>query len=268
MKWAVELISPMQIVLLRVAFGFVPVAIYAYLSKAFNRSHWRYLPHFFIMALLATTLYYIAFAKGTALLLSGVAGAVSGSIPLFAFILAIIFIKEETLSWRKVIGIILGFMGVLLIALPNQTDLASSNLTGVLYMAAGALSIGASFVYARKFISPLGIPAAALTTYQLGIALMLLMLSTNHQGLSNITSDLHTMFGVMVGLGLLGTGLAYVLYYYIVKHMGAVTAASSTYIPPVVALFIGAILINEPIRLIDYAATTMIFAGVFLLKAR
>ena len=43
----------------------------------------------------------------------------------------------------------------------------------------------------------------------------------------------------MVGLGILGTGVAYVLYYFIVDHLGAVTASSATYIPPVVALGIG-----------------------------
>jgi len=69
-------------------------------------------------------------------------------------------------------------------------------------------------------------------------------------------------------LGLLGTGLAYIIYYYIVEKLGAIAASSVTYIPPVVALLIGSLLVGEPIEMVDYAATFLIFFGVFLLKQK
>jgi len=71
---------------------------------------------------------------------------------------------------------------------------------------------------------------------------------------------------LIIGLGFLGTGLAYILYYYIVDELGAVTASSVTYIPPIIALLIGAVVVNEPIANVDYVATALIFLGVFLLK--
>lgn len=67
-------------------------------------------------------------------------------------------------------------------------------------------------------------------------------------------------------LGLLGTAGAYIIYYFIVDKLGAVAASSVSYIPPVVALLIGALIVGEPIAAIDYAATFAIFTGVFLLK--
>lgn len=70
----------------------------------------------------------------------------------------------------------------------------------------------------------------------------------------------------MVGLGLLGTGATYIMYYYIVDKLGAIVASSVCYIPPVVALLIGVILIGEPIEMHDYLATALIFIGVFLLR--
>ena len=72
--------------------------------------------------------------------------------------------------------------------------------------------------------------------------------------------------GLVVGLGLLGTGLAYIIYYYIVERMGAIAASSVTYIPPVVALLIGAIIVGEPIAPLDYLAAALILLGVVLLK--
>jgi drug/metabolite transporter (DMT)-like permease len=267
MQLAAKLLSPTQIVFYRVLFGFVPVLVYSWLSGALSPRHLKHAGHFLVMALLATTLYYYAYVKGTALLLSGVAGAVSGSIPILSFLLAVIFLREEKITATRAVGVLVGFIGVLVIGLSGH-DLPMANLEGVLYLLAGSLSVGASFVYAKKFIIPLGIPPAALTTYQLGIGLVLLTLITDHRGMGNIWTDLHASLGLVIGLGLLGTGCAYIIYYYIVDKLGAITASSVCYIPPVVALLIGVLIVGEQIEIRDYFATMLIFTGVFLLKKR
>lgn len=266
MKMASDLITPSQIVFFRILFGFLPVIIYAFYCRSLRIVHIKYVGHFLVMAILATAFYYYCFVKGTSLLLSGVAGAVSGAIPLFSFLLAVLFLEEEKCTSLKVIGIVIGFTGVAVIGRPSATDLAGANLEGIFYMVAGSLSVGASFVYAKKFIIPLKIPATALTTYQLGLGLLLLSLFTDYEGMNRIFTNVHASVGLVVGLGLLGTGLAYIMYYFIVDQLGAVAASSVTYIPPVVALSIGALFASEPIGLIDYAATCLIFLGVFLLK--
>ncbi len=268
MKMAAELITPTQLVFFRVLFGFMPVAVYAFFTGVLRLRHARHALHFLVMSLLATSIYYYGFAKGTSLLLSGVAGAVSGAIPLFSFVLAVVFIPEEKITKLKLLGIVTGFMGVVVIASPSGETLLSSNIEGVLYMVAGSLSVGASFVYARKFITPLGIPAKALVTYQLGLAMLLLAVFTDYSGISAIWTDTHAALGLIFGLGLLGTGLAYIIYYYIVETLGAISASSVTYIPPAVALFIGVFIVGEPIHGLDYLATAFIFLGVFLLKRR
>ena len=266
MKLASNLLSTTQIVFFRVLFGFLPVLIYSWLSGALAWSQLKYIGHFFVMALIATTFYYYFFVKGTSLLLSGVAGAISGSIPLFTFILAVIFLKEEKVSAQRVIGVLVGLFGVFLIARPSGQELLSTNLEGLFYIIAGSLSGGASYVYARRYISPLKILPSALTTYQLGLALLLLSVVTDYNGIGKIWTDTHASLGLVVGLGLLGTGGAYLIYYYIVDHLGAVVASSVNYIPPIVALLIGSFIVGEPIELIDCLATAIIFLGVFLLK--
>ena len=268
MKLAANLITPMQIVFYRVLFGFVPVFIYAKLRGDLRWQHLKHIGHYFVMGMLATAVYYYGYAKGTSLLLSGVAGAISGAIPLFSFVLAVLFITEEKASRLKIAGILVGFVGVVIIGFPSGEGLASSNMEGVFYMVAGSLSVGASFVYAKKFIIPLKIPASALTTYQLGLGLLVLALFTDYNGINNVFSNMHASIGLVVGLGLLGTGLAYIIYYYIVEKLGAVSASSVTYIPPIVALLIGALLVGEPIKLADYGATVLIFIGVLLLKKK
>ena len=265
MKWAAERISPAQIVLLRVVFGFLPVLLYALFQRALRWQHIRHAHHFIVMSLLATAIYYFAFAKGTALLPSSIAGLLSGAIPLFTFVCAWLFLSEERINVIKAAGVVLGFLGVLLIARPWSGS-GELDLAGIAYMIAGSLSVGCSFVYARRFITPLEVPAAALTTYQIGLTMILLFTVTNLDGIEAVFSDTRAWIGLVFGLGLCGTGLAYIAYYYTVANLGALVASSVTYIPPVVALVIGVVLVGDEINALAYVAMLLILSGVAVLQ--
>ena len=265
MKWAAREVSPSQIVLLRVAFGFVPILLLALAKRALRWEHIRYAHHFVVMALLATAIYYFAFAKGTVLLPSSIAGLLSGAIPLFTFLCAWLFMRDEHINIIKIAGVALGFLGVLLIVRP-WTSVGAIDIRGVAYMVAGSISVGGSFVYARKFITPLKLPAVAPATYQLGLALILLLLLTSLEGIGALFNDARAWTGLVFGLGLCGTGLAYVIYYFIVENLGAVVASGVTYIPPIVALVIGVFLAGDAIHPLGYAAMILILSGVAILQ--
>jgi drug/metabolite transporter (DMT)-like permease len=267
MKWAAVLISPIQVVFLRVLFGFLPILVLALCCRALRVSDLRHWPHFVVMSILATAFYYYAFAKGAHLLPSSTAGMLSGAIPLFTFVMTALFLKQERVTARKVTGVVLAFLGVLLIAAPWRSGEGQLNLSGVVYMVLGSLSIGSSFVYARRFMANLDISPLALSTYQVGFALCILAVVTPFTGLSNIGHSAVALTGLVFGLGLTGTGIAYVLYYYIVKRMGAVQASTVTYLPPVVALLIGCLLVGEPLRAMDVIAMGAILGGVYAIQA-
>ena len=265
-KWAAVSITPEQIVLLRIIFGFMPLFVFALATRAL---HWRdlhHLHHFMVMALLATAIYYLAFAKGTVLLLSSVAGMLSGAIPLFTFLTAWLFLRDEPVNVRSVCGTLLGFAGVLVIARPWSGS-GQVSILGVLWMIGGSLSVGCSFVYARKFINPLGLSPLALTTYQIGLALVLLLATVDRHGIMAVFADRRATVGLVLGLGLCGTGLAYILYYVLVAQLGAIAASGVTYVPPVVALMIGILSVGEPVGLFDVGAMVAILAGVGLLQS-
>lgn len=266
-KWASRTITPLQITLLRVLFGFVPVLIYALLCGYLKREHVRYLHHFFVMSVLATSAYYFAYASGTVLLPSGVAGALSGSIPLFSFVSAAIFLRSERITLLRFLGILIGCSGVLLIARPWDTN-SAVNMTGVMYMLVGSASVGLSFVYTKKFLAGLDIAPAALTTYQMGLGLLTLALVTDRQGITAIMGDPKALIGLVLGLGLFGTGIAYILYYFIVEQLGAIAASSVTYLLLVVSVAIGWLLVKEPISVMDGAGIFLILAGMIAVQFR
>jgi drug/metabolite transporter (DMT)-like permease len=141
MKWASETITPQQITLLRVLFGLVPVAAYAVHRRALRRAHLRHLHHFVVMSVLATSVYYLAFATGTSLLPSGIAGALSGAIPLFSFVSAAVLLRSERVTWLRLLGVLTGFAGVLLIGRPWESA-SGIDLAGVGWMVLGSASVG------------------------------------------------------------------------------------------------------------------------------
>ncbi len=267
MKIVVEHIDSIQVVFYRVLFGFIPIFLYALYSKSLKISHLKYAFHFFVMSLLAAIIYFYGFVKGTSLLESGIAGALSGSIPIFSFILATIFLKDEKITKKSVAGLIIGFIGVFLISGVLNENIENTSLEGALCIILASLSVGASFIYAKKFIIPLKLKVEALTTYQLGFALVILSLVIDFDGINNIWNYKSNSIALILGLGVMGTGLAYIIYYYLIEKIGAIKASSITYIPPFVALIIG-FFVGENIKFIDFISCVLILVGVFLINKR
>lgn len=206
MKLASEFITPAQITLLRVFFGFLPLAVVAWHKGVMQRSQVRHIGHFLVMAVFATAFYYFAIAKGTALLPSGVAGVLGGSIALFTTIATYLFLRSERLNAQMLAGVLLGFIGIVLIARPWEGMTGTTDVAGVSWMLAATAILGISYVYVRRFLSPHNLPPLALATWQTGLALLLLLMLTDRTGMSSILQDWHAAAGVAVGLGILGTG--------------------------------------------------------------
>lgn len=265
MKWASELITPAQITLLRVFFGFLPLAVVAWQKGVIHRNQLRHLPHFLVMAVLATAFYYFAIAEGTALLPSGIAGILGGSISLFTTIATLLFLRNERPNILMIGGVLVGFAGIVLIAQPWDAGARTIDLAGVAWMLSATIVLGVSYVYVRRFLSPHNLPPLALATWQTGLALVVLLFVVDRAGMSNIMENWHAAAGVAIGLGVLGTGMAFLIYYYLLQELGAVAASGATYITPNVALLIGWA-VGEKVGVLEIAAIVLVLASIAMLQ--
>jgi len=266
-KSASTLITPTQIAAVRVFMGFLPVFAAALIGRKLKWRHLRFAHHFIVMSVLAGSLYYFSFAKGIQLLPSSLAGMLSGAIPMISFITAAAFLRDEPVNRLSLVGLGFGFIGVAMIARPWDASVSANDLAGVGYIGLGSLCVGLSFVYARRFLSPLGISPLALCTYQLGIAALTLLVTTDFDGASAIFDNGWIALGLFFGLGLFGTGFAYLCYYFVVENLGAVKAASVTYIPPIIAVLTGSLILGESVQLLDLIALVAILTGVVVMQS-
>lgn len=265
MKLAAELISPAQMTLLRVGCGFVPLALVAWRQGVLRWEQGRLLPHFLVMALLATAFYYFAIAKGTTLLPSAVAGVLGGTIALFTTLASLVFLRTERPNAAMFGGVLLGFLGVVLLIAPWQATGVALDGRGVLWMLGAAALFGCSYVYVSRYLAPHGLPPLALVTWQMGLALAVLLVVTDTTGMAALWQYPRALAGVTLGLGVLGTGIAFLLYYALLERLGAVASAAATYLTPAVALGIGWAN-GEAVGLREMAAAGVILLGIAVVQ--
>lgn len=248
MKLAVAVIPPLEVAWLRTLFGAVPIAGFALATGALDRNDWRNLHHFAAMALLANVGPYVCFVLGTQHLPSGIAGVISGAIPFITAGVIAVALPAEVLTRSKLIGIAVGFAGVVLVAPLGQSGpyhAGASPMLGVIAMLGGSLSYALALVYAKRFVSPLRFSPVRLAAYQMAIAFVLMIPFAAPGHWNALIAHPAALLGLVVGLGLLGTGIAFVIYYFLIARLGALKAASVYYIPPVVALAVGATFAGE-----------------------
>jgi drug/metabolite transporter (DMT)-like permease len=122
-------------------------------------------------------------------------------------------------------------------------------------------------VYARRFLTGRGFSALVLSTGQMAAGAVLLVLATPMVARSPVTLT-PTVIASLLVLGVLGTGVAYVLNYRLIADEGAVAASTVTYLIPVVAVVLGALILSEPLTWHLLAGGVMVLVGVAVSEGR
>jgi drug/metabolite transporter (DMT)-like permease len=187
------------------------------------------------------------------------AGVLIGATPLVTLGIAALALPTEPVTRRKVVGLLAGFAGVVLVIGPWRD--AGGSVGARFACLAAAFSYAIGFVYVRRFLSPRGLAPLALAASQLAAAAVLQAVATPFLAWHAPAVGLRV--GASVGvLGLLGTGLAYVLYFRLIGDLGATTASAVNYLVPVFAVVISIVLLGEPLSWNLAAGGLVVLAGV------
>jgi drug/metabolite transporter (DMT)-like permease len=222
--------------------------------------------HLTVMAVVANIAPYFFFGWGIERVASGQAGVLNATTPLFTLTF-VLTIRAERPSVVRVSGLLLGFVGVVLLAAPWRAVVLGGSLLGVAACLLGAACYAASYVYARRFLTGRGFSALALSAGQMAAGAVLLVLAAPVVVRGEVTLTSTVIASVLV-LGVLETGVAYVLNYRLIADEGAVAASTVTYLIPVVAVVLGALLLNEPLTWHLLAGGVIVLVGVAVSEGR
>ncbi|WP_226585246.1 DMT family transporter [Halobacillus litoralis] len=174
------------------------------------------------------------------------------------------------LNKRQWGGIVLGFIGIIVITGFNMQEILSENFIGIGTMLLATSCYGFVSHYTKKHLQ--GFNVLLLTTAGLLVGAAvggLGMVVTDPFAFERMMdADDIQMFLSVIGLGCIGSGMAHLLYYYLIENGGPEFASMVTYLVPVTALFWGHVLLGEPVTTNLIFGLMVIFAGVFLSTRR
>jgi len=193
---------------------------------------------------------------------SAVAGMLNGGVPLVAATIGALMLRA--LPGRKqLVGLALGFTGIAMISLPELGH-AGSGALGVAMIVVADLCYGLAMVIATPLHQRYG--ALPVTARMLGLAAVL----TAPFGLASVggSSLTWTAVAATATLGILGTGLAFVIMGSLVASVGSTRGSFVTYLIPVVATILGIVVLNEDVALAAIAGVALVIAGAALASRR
>lgn len=262
-KVGLQGLGPVQIVLARLFFGAVVLAgVLLVRGTRFPRTPVTW-GHLAVAAVFGNILPYFSFAWAEQYVASNVAGVLNATTPLFTMVLALAATSERRASPARVLGLIVGFAGVVVILAPWELLTAGGSWQGQLACLAAAFSYGISYIYISRFLTGRGLSSPVLAAGQLAAATVLLGVTAPLTATAPIDPS-WAVAGSMAALGVLGTGVAYLLLYRLIGDEGPTAASTVTYLIPIVAVFLGVVGLGEPLTWNLAAGTAVILAGVAL----
>lgn len=190
---------------------------------------------------------------------SGLAAILNALMPLFTVLLAHLFTGDERLNWMKVVGIFLGFLGVVALIGPAALKGLGRHVLAQLAVMAAALCYAIAIIFGRRLkeITPL-VSATGQLFCAAFLTLPMILLFDAPWTLSPSFISL----GALSCLSLLGTALAYLLYYYLLPQIGSTNLSLVTYLIPITGVFWGALLLGERLHWSAFLALGLILAGI------
>jgi len=260
MRVAAPVIGPVWLIEMRVliaGLALLPLVLSRGNQKLLQQE-WRGL---LLVGFLNSALPFTLLAYATLQLTAGMTSILNATVPIFAVVVGTA-IYAEPLSLRRLLGVLLGFTGVLvLVGLPQGGS------TPPLWSVVAGLAAACSYVFAANLAGRRlrHLPGVVFVTgSQLGAAFALLPLLPFWVP---VATPGWTVVSAVVALALLSTSLAFLIYFQLLREVGATRTLTVTYLIPVFAIIWGIFFLDESVTLVMLLGCALVLAGVGLANA-
>jgi len=264
-KLAVEDFGTFTLVALRLLIGAALLwTVVALAHQPLPRER-RVYGHLLVMALINITIPFLLITWAEQSVESSLAAILTAPVPLFAIILSAIFLTDEPIRVNGLVGLLIGFVGVVIITSPGLTQ-AGGTPVAELALLGAAFSYACGAVYSRRNVRGLApmIPAVFQVSFAAIITGSLALLAEHPW---TMTPDLQSI-GSIIWLGLLGSGVAYLLVFRLFQAWGATRTTLVAYVIPAVGIVLGFLVLDEPIDARILLGTALIVAGIGFVNSR
>jgi drug/metabolite transporter (DMT)-like permease len=216
------------------------------------------------MGFFSGTLPYALISWGEQTIPSGLAALLQATMPIFTVIMAHFFASDERMTLKAVLGVILGFVGVGILILPDLREGVQANVLGQLAVVVSSVSYAAAAIFARGHLRGQAPLVSTMGQMTMG-AVLTLPIALVVDWPSSLSPSLPAMAS-WLALTLLGTVVAYVIYYSLIERTSATYVSTVTYIIPVFGLILGALVLGEALNGLLLGSLALILLGVLLVR--
>jgi drug/metabolite transporter (DMT)-like permease len=262
---AIQGLPTFTIVFLRVSLGSIGLWLCAWamgLLPLREPGLWR---SFFIMGLINNAIPFSLIVWGQREVASGLAAILNATTPFFTVLAANMLTADEKLSWNRLLGAIIGLSGV---AAMMGTDIwgQPGSLVAQFAIIAASVSYGFASVFGRRFATIPPLITAAGQTAGSSLILFPIMLAVDMPW--RLSSPPLAIWAAIIGLAILCTSLAYILYFTILKRSGATNLVLVTFLVPVSAILLGIAFLGESLDIHHLVGMATIAIGLALIDGR
>jgi drug/metabolite transporter (DMT)-like permease len=221
--------------------------------------------HLFVMAIINITIPFLLITWAEQSVDSSLAAILTSPVPLFAIVLSAIFLADEPIRVNGLVGLLVGFIGVVIIV-SRGLDGSGSSIVGELALLGATVSYACGAVYSRRNVRGLApmIPAVFQVTFA---AILTGAIAIVLEQPWTATPDAEAIFAIL-WLGILGSGLAYLAVFRLFAHWGATRTTMVAYVIPVVGILLGFLYLAEPIDARIIFGTILVVTGIGLVNSR
>ena len=223
---------------------------------------------FFWMGLLNNIFPFLLIVWGQKEIESGLAAILTAAAPIFSVIVAGVWLKDEPVTRSRLLGAVLGLIGVVVLIGPSALAGFDANLVAQFAVLGAALSYAFAGVYARRFtrmnIDPIVAASGQLLMSSLIMILLVLAFETPAQ-LIESSAKVWAAVGLMA---VFSTALAYILYFRLLASAGATNAILVTLLIPVTAILLGAFILDERLQWLHFLGMAVIGLGLSVIDGR
>jgi drug/metabolite transporter (DMT)-like permease len=196
----------------------------------------------------------------------GLASILNATTPLFGVLVAHALTHDDRLTAGRVVGLIAGFIGVVLLIGPGLLSDLGADVLAEFACLAAACSYAFGAVLARRLR---GVPPIMVASGQLTMSTMLLLpFVLLFDKPSAFFTASHAALAALMGIALLSSALAYFIYFRLIARAGATNALLVTFLVPVSAILMGIVLLGENVSTRQLAGMTVIFIGIAAIDGR
>ncbi len=220
--------------------------------------------NFAVVGLLNGALPFTLISWGEQYIPSGWAALLQATTPIFTILFAHVLTRDDRIDLRKALGVVVGFAGVGLLMWPELRVGLNASVWGMLAIVGSSASYALASIFARSRLQGQPPMASAAGQFTMGFLYILPLAFILERPFAIAPSG--QALASWVTLSLMGTVVAYVIYFALLARTSATFTTMVTYIVPINGLVLGALVLNEHLSPMLMISLALVFAGVLMVR--